>query len=236
MPRLAVGMRHARYLFHLPFQRDGLQLLSGRIGIAETQLCREKAASKFTHYQRFTSSGVCLRYVAMTTDRRWKPFSIPQPLLNAIPINSSPLTRLPSEILVEIFNHVGLIDQLVLAFTCKHLLQVSTLVSLKMSNFVGARLAEGSKQSSIMENLLKRVKPLTAAGRPKKGWQICVDCLRYRPVRMSYWKKKRRTGPITWDGWVVHWNDGYSLQCPECKYLEAMPWITHMEATGREVK
>ena len=84
-----------------------------------------------------------------------------------------------------------------------------------------------------MEDLLRLVKPLNAAGRPKKAWYICVDCLPYRPSKKSYWKKKRATGLDYWDYWVVEWNKDYSLQCPECRYHEAMPGIIkYMEQRG----
>ncbi len=83
-----------------------------------------------------------------------------------------------------------------------------------------------------MEDLLRLVKPLNAAGRPKKAWSICVDCLQYRPTKKSYWKKKRATELDMWDGWVREWNGDYSLQCPECRYDEATPWIKYMEEMG----
>ncbi|KAA6406430.1 MAG: hypothetical protein FRX48_09781 [Lasallia pustulata] len=73
----------------------------------------------------------------MPADRLWKAFIIPQNFLNVPCTRSSPLLCLPIEILIEIFDHVGPLDQLSLAFVCKHLLQVSALVSLKTSAFIG---------------------------------------------------------------------------------------------------
>ena len=158
----------------------------------------------------------------MPTDRLWKPFIIPRQVINSASIRSSPILRLPTEILVEIFDHTGPVDQLALALVCKHLLQVSASISLKTSSLVGRRV---SRHRSTMEDLLRLVKPLNTAGRPKKAWAICVDCLQYRPTKRSYWKKKRASGAVMsiWENGVANWNDQYLLQCPECRYNEAMP-------------
>src|SRR2546423_4256398 len=137
---------------------------------------------------------------------------------------SSLLSLLPTELLVQIFNHAGLLDQLALALTCKYLLQVSTFVCLKISSLTGKSV---SCRRSTMEELLRIVRPLYA-GRPKRAWHICVDCLQYRPTRKSYWnnywKKKQASGlsATIWESMVAHWNSRSSLQCPECYYDECV--------------
>ncbi len=66
--------------------------------------------------------------------------------------------------------------------------------------------------------LLRRLMPLNARGRPSRAWAVCVDCLRYRPTKKSYWRAKQsvRVKTKTWGGVVKSWNMKYSLQCPEC--------------------
>ena len=103
-----------------------------------------------------------------------------------------------------------------------------------------------------VEAVLRLVKPLNKAGRQRKAWHICVDCLQYRPTRKSYWKKKKEKnvnwegegeekmedervkGKVwggTWDGYVRMWNNRGLLQCPECKYHEevVLPWKRYFE-------
>lgn len=71
-----------------------------------------------------------------------------------------------------------------------------------------------------MEGFLRLVKPLTASGRAKNAWSVCNDCMRYRPRRKSYWKKRQGEWVSTevwgdaWEGKVSGWNANYSLQCP----------------------
>ena len=139
-----------------------------------------------------------------------------------------PSLCLPTEILIEIFDHVGPLDQLSLAFVCKHLLQVSALVSLKTSAFIGESV---SRHSSTMEKLLRRIKPLMVTGRPKKAWQICIDCLQYRLTKKSHWKKLTKLSE-NWEGLVAGWNNGYLLQCPECWHHERTAVLSRSTASA----
>ncbi|KIX92577.1 uncharacterized protein Z520_11753 [Fonsecaea multimorphosa CBS 102226] len=157
----------------------------------------------------------------------WKPFIISQNVLTSPDNQSSPLFRLPHELLLEIFRLCRLPDQIAFAITCKHLLHVSTIVSLKVSR-------RECPDLQTMEKLLKVVRPLNKAGRVKKTWLNCLDCLRWRPRKKSYWTKKLQHLPFrdemraTWMPWldensdnrVLRWNENYSLQCPECWYHE----------------
>lgn len=159
----------------------------------------------------------------MPKGRLWKPFVVPDHFLNSAGTASSPILCLPTEILVEIFNHAGPVDQLAFTLVCKHLLQVSTFVALKISSRVGE---EVSHRSNIIEDLLRRIQPRNTAGRPSKAWSICVDCLQLRPTKRSYWQKKRpsRISESGWQKTVRAWNTHYSLQCPECYYDEVTPY------------
>ncbi|KAL9103211.1 MAG: hypothetical protein Q9163_001738 [Psora crenata] len=138
----------------------------------------------------------------MCTDRTWKPFIVPQNLLRSDVKWSSPLLSLPTEILIEVFSHARMLDQLALALACKRLLQVSSCIRLKISSLTGQPV---SRHSGTMEKLLRFVRPVDARGRPKRGWSVCVDCLQYRPMRKSYWKKKRpsKWSPEAWDNIIV---------------------------------
>ncbi|OCK78444.1 hypothetical protein K432DRAFT_301951 [Lepidopterella palustris CBS 459.81] len=151
----------------------------------------------------------------MPKNHLWKAFIIPQNLLNSPTILSSPFLVIPTELLIQIFRHADPLDQLCLALSCKVLLQTSALVSLKTLSLAGHR---GLCSCRKIEEFLKRVEPLDAHGKPKRSWGYCVDCIRYRPTRKSYWKGKH-TGWLRtkhWEMAVTCWNVGYSLQCPEC--------------------
>jgi hypothetical protein len=137
--------------------------------------------------------------------------------------NSSPLLCLPTEILISIFVYADIIDRFALALTCKKLLQISSLVTLKTSVFIGQAESNRSciTRISTMEQLLRRVKPLTTTGLPTKTRSICIDCLQYRLTKKSYWEKKAVTCNISvWRSIISGWNNGHSLQCPECCIIE----------------
>ncbi|CRL30256.1 unnamed protein product [Penicillium camemberti] len=59
-------------------------------------------------------------------------FSRPVNLLEAAPHITSDLLRLPTEILVEIFKGSDSLDRMCLALTCKYMLQVSSLVRIRI--------------------------------------------------------------------------------------------------------
>jgi hypothetical protein len=115
-----------------------------------------------------------------------------------------------------IFAHADLLDQIMLALSCKYLLQTSTLVVLKTRRLAGHRV---SHHRSVMEQLLKRVRLFTATGRRRRTHRICVDCLQYRPTRISYWEKRYEMTDVEMGTWVIYnWAHGVSLQCPKCRY------------------
>lgn len=81
---------------------------------------------------------------------------------------------------MTIFDEADDVDQLALALSCKHLLQASTLVSLKTSVCAGYWV-NPYRLRALLAQLLS---PTTNA------WKICTICTRYRPTRKRYWKAK----------------------------------------------
>lgn len=128
----------------------------------------------------------------------------------------APLLQLPMEILIAIFEEVDDVDQLALAVSCKHLLQLSTLVSLKTSIWAG-RLVSPHRMMDVLVRLLS---PTTNA------WKICTICTLYRPTREKYWKAKAvlqgrdvvkagKEMPMT--GGINEWKyNKNATVCPEC--------------------
>ncbi|KFY77963.1 hypothetical protein V499_02776 [Pseudogymnoascus sp. VKM F-103] len=150
--------------------------------------------------------------------RPWKQFTVPSGLLGTLQNASrgAPLLQLPMEILIAIFEEVDDVDQLALAVSCKHLLQLSTLVSLKTSIWAG-RLVSPHRMMDVLVRLLS---PTTNA------WKICTICTLYRPTREKYWKAKAvlqgwdvvkagKEVPMT--GGINEWKyNKNATVCPDC--------------------
>ncbi|KAF2006547.1 hypothetical protein P154DRAFT_600463 [Amniculicola lignicola CBS 123094] len=60
--------------------------------------------------------------------------------------------------------------------------------------------------SEKVTSTFRRVKPVDAHEKPKKSWGFCVDCMRYRPTRKSYWN-----GTDTCGNWVA-WDRAVGMQ------------------------
>ena len=145
---------------------------------------------------------------------------------------SCPFFSLPVEILLEIFDHADALDQIMLALSCKTLLRVSTRVRMKILLHAEHAI---SCQSSMLEQLLRRIRPLSKLGRPKRSWAVCLDCFRYRPIRKSYWKKKEQffaVEKLFWENKVNGWSMDISLQCPECAAQERSETLCAARARG----
>lgn len=158
-------------------------------------------------------------------------FVIPPDLLAAVPSVSSPLVRLPSELLLHLFSHtIDPLDQLCLALTCRRLLQVSSCLSMKIPSVAKHRYLSWRSCGRILP-LLRRLAPVDTRGRPSRTLALCCDCLWYRPTRKSYWIKDGnryvlmepgRFAQEFWDDKVSIWTSRFSFQCPACWLKERM--------------
>jgi hypothetical protein len=166
-------------------------------------------------------------------------------LLTSASRRSSSLERLPAELLVKIFNEAGHLDQLALALSSKHLLDVSTLADIKISSCAGK-----PQDRENMEALLKIVQPLGKTGLPNRTWIVCLDCFRWRPRKQAYWREQVYRLPYRdswkdvesfwkvaveehWENKVAQWKRHSLLQCPECWYLERMERVLYCLEIGR---
>lgn len=160
-------------------------------------------------------------------------------LLAAVPRVSSPLARLPSELLLHLFSHtIDPLDQLCLALTCRRLLQVSSFLIVKIPSVAKHRHLN-SRSCCGMLPLLRRLAPVDARGRPMRTLALCCDCLWYRPTRKSYWTKDGkqyvlmepgRCAQEVWDDRVSAWTSRFSFQCPACWLRER---IVVLERAGK---
>ncbi|KAH6973828.1 hypothetical protein BKA56DRAFT_107553 [Ilyonectria sp. MPI-CAGE-AT-0026] len=154
------------------------------------------------------------------------PFIIPKELLNAVPRISSSLVRLPPEVLHNVFSHVtDPIDQVCLALTCKHLLQASSSLVMKIPSV--AKLGDlRMLLCHRMDTLLRSTAaPLDVLGQPRDMSVPCQKCLRSRPARRSHWKEEgerfalmepRTDAREIWNLIVLAWAIRYSPLCPAC--------------------
>ncbi|OBT74993.1 hypothetical protein VF21_06296 [Pseudogymnoascus sp. 05NY08] len=143
--------------------------------------------------------------------QKWDKFIIPSEVLATLSdaCSAAPLLQLPTEILIIIFDKVNLIDQLCLALACKHLLQVSTVVSMDASE----------PDALSMQALHYQLHPTT------KDWRTCFGCTQYRPKRERYWiakadkEKWAETEAKQYDMMtIIHdWEHRHHIfYCPEC--------------------
>lgn len=138
---------------------------------------------------------------------------------------SSPLIHLPPEVLLHLFSQaVNPVDQLCLALTCRRLLQVSSLLVIRIPSVAKHRYLNPPSGCELFP-MLRRLAPLGPNGRPNRTVALCCDCLWYRPTRKSYWKKDGDKYALVepheharegWDGRVSSWKSRYSFQCPAC--------------------
>ena len=138
---------------------------------------------------------------------------------------SSPLVRLPAELLLQIFSFGKSIDQLCLALTCRRLLQISSIRPIKIPSVAIHRNLPPPQRSRVDLTLLRRLVPLDAQGQRKRTLALCCDCLKYRSTDDSYWEKDGERYVFqkpwegswkSWDNIVARWTRGTSFQCPAC--------------------
>ncbi|KAI1378050.1 hypothetical protein F4677DRAFT_414300 [Hypoxylon crocopeplum] len=163
------------------------------------------------------------------THTHWGVFAIPRTVLkeSLVKHQTSPLLKLPNEILLRIFAYASWDEKLFFALTCKTLLDVTTMTTVVIPSALSHRVHHLSGCPGML-SLLHLLGPRGPHGHPKETQGLCCDCYRYRPRRISYWKcilKHLLTEgacltPEGYESAVTHWNTGYSYQCPECYCVE----------------
>lgn len=120
---------------------------------------------------------------------------------------------------MHIFNQAELVDAVMLALSCKHLLRTSVLCDLDVpytwahqavwSRAAASPITGPSCDCRRAVELLKRWPPTN-----RRGWNLCVDCLAYLPTKKSIWSAKRLERE--WPNLVSH----------QIQYLKAVPLFT----------
>ncbi|KAH7157831.1 hypothetical protein B0J13DRAFT_650521 [Dactylonectria estremocensis] len=167
-------------------------------------------------------------------------FKVPTELLNAVSQGSSTLVRFPSELLVNIFTHLANpVDELCLALSCKRLLQVSTFWTLKIPSVEKHRFLRPPFCLSML-SMMRRLAPVDSKGRLKQTTGLCCDCLRYRPLKKTFWKEDGKRYKLEvppehadehWDDRVSIWKSKFSFQCPECWLKEKIEGLKEPATT-----
>ncbi|KAG8411741.1 hypothetical protein J3458_022518 [Metarhizium acridum] len=151
-------------------------------------------------------------------------FRKPPELLSGPSALSCALLRLPTEILLRIFEQAKPIDAVCLALASKRLLQVSAMLTIMVPSVAKHRYTRPSSCSMIYM-LIRRFQPLV----DRYNWTsngkfgLCTDCLQYRLRDSKHWKpfarKYRRTRGVSAKNWAVAvelWRHHERTQCPEC--------------------
>lgn len=143
------------------------------------------------------------------------------------------LLALPPELLMQILAQARTTDRVILALTCKFLLEFARQCKIQTPDrqahqaswIVSSVSGHTHCGCKSMEDLLKRFRPKDSHGRPSRSWNLCVDCMRYLPTRKGYWSGSLRwidTGRWTWEEhkeWenAVKWfGKSVKVQCPSC--------------------
>lgn len=111
------------------------------------------------------------------------------------------------------------------ALSCKCLLQISSLVRIRVPSVVEHMFLPPSTCEDIFI-LFRRIAPRDDCGKLDKSMGLCCDCLRYRTRRKGFWNSYRRNClemeavSEMWEDRVSSWHVDYSFQCPECWYQE----------------
>ncbi|KAK3322912.1 hypothetical protein B0H66DRAFT_217006 [Apodospora peruviana] len=162
-------------------------------------------------------------------------FVIPQRLLTAPVKLSSPIVTLPTELLLEIFAHADPVTTVCLALTCKRLLQVSSLTSIKIPSISHHRHRSRAAEATVtqirymplmnccaeMVSLLKPLERLHARERKIMRTALCHDCVRYVSTRPDSWHyPMEMLGPSgrqkEFHRVITTWSAGVTVQCPKC--------------------
>lgn len=157
-------------------------------------------------------------------------------------VQVSTFANLPHEVKLLIFDELAPNDRIALALSCKNMMQMHDLNPLEVPKFNShcapwnASLKwqyDGSYLPTCrcggLESLLLQCCPQLPTGRPAWSRQLCVDCQKWLPRRVSYWKEKADT--FRNDFWDAHhdaeWMKATELfsknrkrQCPKCYFIE----------------
>jgi F-box-like len=145
------------------------------------------------------------------------------------------LTRLPTEILLTIFDRLDVFDSATLALTCKRLANIATIHSQLDMPMEGPQ-SYFWKPYEERHFLKKRLGDKFFS----KRLRYCWGCKHYVPRREGHWKQKlgaKRFGNMlrehkSWDfeQWhkspntklmLAQWNKGSAHKCPRCKLYKA---------------
>ena len=129
------------------------------------------------------------------------------------------LSKLPFEILMEVFNHLDHApSQVLLALSCRRLAEVAKCVPLTLS-LTSARYA-GFLPRTVFDvpDLMHQLRPWMP-----DSLRLCGHCLTYRPSTADYWKSvpgfERNDFWIQKIGWVFKdarwWKQTHDI-CPAC--------------------
>lgn len=116
------------------------------------------------------------------------------------------------------------LDQVFLALTCKRMLAISSLITIKIPSAAKHRLY--GQNCSAMLAILQLLKPRGPRGRPLRSVALCCVCYRFMPKRKNYWDrlKEKHKGEYSGgvfrgydhmvDKWCHKWSSSY--ECPGC--------------------
>ncbi|KAI0166170.1 hypothetical protein GGR57DRAFT_445678 [Xylariaceae sp. FL1272] len=162
----------------------------------------------------------------------WISLVISDELLQSPVANEiSALLQLPHEVLLMVFQYTCPLTKICLAVTCKHLLHVSRLTTIKTPSANKHRqlahdsplYAPHSEKCSAMRLLLHLMHPLDRNKQRTKTLAVCAFCCSYRPTNKAYWTFFRRFEHPR-RGWtrkestafISCWVEQSTNSCPQC--------------------
>ncbi|CEN61124.1 hypothetical protein ASPCAL07788 [Aspergillus calidoustus] len=152
--------------------------------------------------------------------------TLPDKLTAELPQSSSPLLNLPPEILQIILDRTDPQSRLMLALTCKGLLNV---LSDQLSP--DALIPSTTSGRYEMLRLLHPRVPRTLA--LSQEWNICRRCERLKPTARAYWTAKpvgerprsrvARMQRLTWAQVIAEFRQKSVEMCPACIMIKGLP-------------
>ncbi|CAG8976853.1 hypothetical protein HYALB_00003462 [Hymenoscyphus albidus] len=178
---------------------------------------------------------------------RYVMFFVPKKFVYE-PVLSGPLLRLLPELQLMVLSNLEYQkDQLCLAFTCiyfmrllKPILREGPLYSsfgfnhfvFYGDNYQWVAECDICRESKLV--FLEQLGPPIEQGRRRKGFQICMERMRYRPTRKSFWMAKADAGEFGDTNGsegaklrkssridVAEWRSGDpNVLCPACRHFQ----------------